>query len=593
MKRFFCVLAALLLILASLMPTPAAVPQHEGIARVTGAVQDCVGMDTAGAAVILFENGSRILYEGYGYADISARTLVTAQSCFEIGEISSLFVALGVHALADEGKVELDRDIAYYLPADFMKKLDLSHTVTLNDLLAGRAGFADRYFDLRYTDPSLVFDTLEQALLAEVPAQSEPTGNTYAYSRFGLTLAAFVLECASGTDYATYVSEKILTPLGMTNTVLAPHVQTAEKMAAGHTVKGEGSFAVVKDAGRSYSALWPADGAVSNAADLSLLLQYLLGSEMGEKILTPALENGVFQTGIAGLGVSGSVRAMRASVLHFSASLAIDPENGSAALVLCNTDDTALLDAPYAYCGFLSGAVAGSDNVVLPDPTEFEGEYILRTKTNGVLLSRGVKNIRISVDDTGMLLFGDKELVQIAPGIFADPADKAHAVLQFQTDIEGNVTGLITASGESYRVAEWQESNVIVNLLFVALSLGAVYFLLGGILALADALLSRARGERRPRAWRFTLPWVFASVSGLVVLIQILVCDRFGAATIASFRTACATISLIFVIGAVCGFVYALFTAFTVRRMTARVARSAIIYVLFLAVCGYWGVILI
>jgi hypothetical protein len=251
------------------------------------------------------------------------------------------------------------------------------------------------------------------------------------------------------------------------------------------------------------------------------------------------------------------------------------------------------LDAPYAYCGFRQGALLVSDGTPLPDPAQFAGEYILRSKKSGVLLSRGVKNIRISVDDTGVLLFGDKALVQVAPGIFADPADREVALLQFQMDIEGNVTGLITAMRESYRAADWKESNALVAVLFALLLIGAVYFLLGGALALADALLSRARDERHPRAWRFTLPWVFAGISSLVVLLQVLVCSRFGSATIASFRVACATVSLLFVIGAVCGFVYALFTGFTTRRMTARVARSALIYVLFLLICGYWGVILL
>ena len=108
-----------------------------------------------------------------------------------------------------------------------------------------------------------------------------------------------------------------------------------------------------------------------------------------------------------------------------------------------------------------------------------------------------------------------------------------------------------------------------------------------------NALLSRARRMRHPRAWRFTVPWVLAAVNALIVLVQILVCASFGTATIASFLTASATISLIFVIGATCGFVYALFTGFAVRRMTARVARSAGIYVLFLILCSYWGIILL
>ncbi len=593
MRRFFCAIMAFLLIAALLVPVAAVLPQHEGIARVTQTVHSAVGVDTPGAAVVLLENGARILYEGYGYADITARTLVTAETSFELGELSSLFVALAVQKLVAEQAVELDRDIAYYLPADFSKKLDLAHKITLNDLLSGYASFADRYFDLRYEDPSLVFDTLEEALLADVPAQTDVPGGFYAYSRFGITLAAFVVECVSGTDYATYVSEQILTPLGMTHTVLAPHVQEADKMAAGHVARGEGSFAVAKESGRTYSALWPADGALSNAADLSLLLQLLLNGGAGAQILLPSFENGVFQTGMAGLGVSGTLRGITAHTPRFSASLCLDFGNARAALVLCNTESSSLLNVPYEYCGFLEGVSGLNTGAALPDPAQYEGEYILRTKENGVLHARSAKNIRVSVDDAGMLFFGDRRLTQIAPGIFADPEEEGTAVLQFLTDVEGEVVGVITAMGESYRPARWVEKDAVVQILFIALTVGALYFLLGGVLALTDALLSRARGERHVRAWRFTLPWVMAAVNALIVLLQILVCTSFGTATIASFLSASSTVSLLFVIGAVCGFIYALFTGFTVRRMTGRVARSAGLYVLFLLLCGYWGIILL
>ncbi len=592
MRRFFCLTVAFLLIAVLLVPVAAVQPQHKGIASVTGAVQRCVGVDTPGAAVVMYENGTRILYEGYGYANIAARRLVTVETGFELGELSSLFVVLAVQKLVQEQALELDRDIAYYLPADFMKQLNLSYEITLQDLLMGRASFAERYFDLRYADPALTFDGLAPALLADVPEQLEPPGSFCAYSRFGITLAAFVVECVSGTDYATYVDEQILAPLGMTHTVLAPHTGEIDKMAAGHVKKEEGSFAIAKKNGRTYSALWPADGAVSSAADLSLLMAYLLNDEAGTQLLTPFLASGIFQSGVAGFEVSGAVRARSAGTPYFAASLCLDLEKGNAALVLCNNEETALISMPYEYCDFCRGAEWLSVGGVLPDPAQFEGEYILRQKTSGTLHGRTVKNLKVSVNDEGALFLGDKQLVQIAPGVFADPVASEIAVVQFLTNIEGEVSGMLLASGESYRPAQWTEKDGFATACFVLLTVGAIYFLIGGVLALVDALMSRARGDRHPRAWRFTLPWVLAAVNCLIVLVQILVCQSFGAATIASFLTASSTISLFFVICAVCGFVYALFTGFTTRRMTGRVARSAILYVLFLMLCGYWGIIL-
>jgi len=97
MKRFLCVCLTLCLLMVFCLPLSAVKPQHAGIDGFTQAVHACVGTDTPGAAAVLFENGNRILYEGYGYANIDARSLVTAETSFELGELSSLFVLLAVH----------------------------------------------------------------------------------------------------------------------------------------------------------------------------------------------------------------------------------------------------------------------------------------------------------------------------------------------------------------------------------------------------------------------------------------------------------------------------------------------------------------
>lgn len=592
MRRFFAIVLALIIITATVLPLSATEPGDARIAQVTAAVHSAVGKDTSGAAVVLLEGDTRLLFEGYGYADIEARSLITVESSFELGELSSLFVALAAQELVDRQMLELDRDIAYYLPADLMKDLDLSYVLTMNDLLSGRSGFSDRYVDLRYEDASLVFETLEEALLAKVPEQTRKPGISYAYSKFGITLAAYVVECVSGSDYQTFVTENILAPLGMTHTVLAPHSTTPEAMTSGHVDKGEGSFAVAAKKGRTYSALWPADGAVSNVVDLSLLLRRLLERTDAQAVCS-AFENGVFKTGMAGLGVSGTARGMTASTAHFSASLCFDTASGRAAVVLCNTANSSLTDAALSYCGFVEGVVGLGADGELPDPSQFEGEYVLLSKMSADLYGHEIKNVTVSTEEDGTLLFGEWRLVQIAPGIFAHADAPEIAVLQFLMDIEGEVSGVMTADGEQYRLADLWEGDLASSALMLLLIVGAAYLLLGGIFAFLDALISRAREVERPRAWRFTIPWMFAAVNALIVLIQVLVCRLCGGATIASFQTAVNTVALVATIGGTCGSAYALLTGFTVQGMTWRVARNGIIYVLFLMLSGYWGLSLL
>ncbi len=597
MKRL-CVCLLVLLLCTGLCMPAFAVPQNAMLHTATDAAKNAVGKDTPGAAVAVFEGGVRTLFEGYGYADITARTLVTAQTSFELGELSAIFVALAVQKLIEEGKAELDRDIAYYLPADFTKKLSLSHVITLRDLLTGGAGFAARKTDLRYDRASLCFDSLQEALLADVPAQINPPSRYHVPNAFELALAAFIVECIAGQPYADFVGEQILAPLGMENTVIDPRADTAiEAPATGHIATEEGVFATAAQQGRTYAALWPADGAISNLADLSLLLEFLLNDNVGAEVLSPAArnavcaivaENGIFQTGAAGLAVSGTARGLRAETPYFSAALCFDRASGKGAVVLCNVSDSALLALPDTLCGLSRGVLTPTDGK-LYDAEIFEGQYLPVYAVRGSLIGRDERNLHVTLDEDGTLLLDGKRLVQIAPAIFAD-ADKqdGRALVQFVLTVEGEVSELYTADGTCYRPAGFFEWDGVQTALFALLIVGALYFLAAGVIALIDAFLSRTNDEKRPRAWRFTLPWVLAALHALLTLLQ-----AFAGAGVASFYTATSVVALLCTIGATVGFVYALLTAFTKRGMTARVARSALLYVVFLLLSAYFGVILL
>lgn len=593
MKRF-CVVLLVLLLCAGLCLPVFAVPQNEMLHAATDAAKNAVGKDTPGAAVAVFEGGVRTLFEGYGYADITARTLVTAQTSFELGELSSLFVVLAVQKLVEEGKAELDRDIAYYLPADFTKELSLSHVITLRDLLTGGAGFAERLTDLRYERAALCFDNLRDALLACVPAQCNEPDLYHMPSAFEIGLAAFVVECIAEQPYADFVTEQFLTPLAMEHTLLDPHATDAvASPAVGHSRTDVGVFATAAQGGRTYAAIYPFDGAISNLADLSLLLAFLLNDTVGEGILSPAsrdavcaltAKNGVFAVGAAGLAVCGTARGLRGETPCFSASLAFDREGGKGAVVLCNVAKSALLSLPDTLCGLAHGASVPSGGT-LYDVALFEGQYLPVSATRGSLIGRGARNLHVALEGDRLLLDGQR-LSQIAPGIFAD--ESGLAVAQFTLTIEGELSELYTADGRCYRLAGFFERDGVQSALFVLLMIGAVYFLAAGVIALIDAFLSRTNDEKKPRAWRFTLPWVLAAVHALLVLLQ-----AFAGVTVTSFYTALSVVALLCTIGAALGFVYALVTAFTRRGMAARVARTGIFYVLFLALSAYFGVILL
>ncbi len=603
MKKAALLLAVLLLCSALLLPVSAATPKSAYVQAAVGAVGASLGKDTPGAAVILFENGVCSMREAYGYADIQGRTLTTALTSFELGELSSLFVALAAHTLADRGLLELDRDIAHYLPAGFVKKLDLQHAVTTNDLLWGRAGFASRTFDLHYDNERYCFATLDEALLADVPEQIAAPGTYFGVDAFSIGLAAYVVECVSGVRYAEYAGRAVLEPLGMKNTLLDPRAESEiNAPALGHISVGDGSFSLAADNGRSYGAIWPYDGAISTPADMERLLSFLCGNGV-EKVFSAAYresaqaitqKNGVFDVAPLGLSVSasaeGTVFSKSAQTSYFGASLAFSGDAKSAALVMTNTANSALLTLPEAIFGVLTGVAVAPG--YLPDPAGFVGFYGNALADRDSFVGRiSLKNSAVEayVNADGALCFGDMVLRQLAPGVFADAASGSdNAVLQFVTDAEGNVTAVLCADGKTLVPLSNDQHGVLATALLVVLLCVAFYFLLGGILGPVSNFFNE-----RPHAFRFVLPWIFLGLLGLLVLSQIAVAYGLGSAAFASFFTAFSVLSLLAAIGAVLSLLWAFFTAFTERGRTSRVVRTSVLYLVFLILCSYWQLIII
>ncbi len=592
MKRIVLVLLALWLCATALLPVAATEPSDPTVATVRKALADAVGTDTAGAAVVLLNGGERTMLEGVGYADIEKRIPVTADTAFELGELSGLFLLAAAHELTRKGDLDPDADIADYLPGDFMKKLALSYPVTLGDLLYGMAGFAGRTFDLRFEKDAYCFDTLEQALLSEVPRQIAEPGTFHAYSPFGLALAAYVIECVSGESYTEYLKGAILAPLGLDDTIVDPRADSDIPLAAkGHILAESGSFAPAERGGRSYGGLVPANGMISTPADLCALISYLLRSDVLDTWGTR--ENGVFSVGPVGLAVTERAVLLQAATLYFGGALAIDTVSDRACLVLFNTPGSTLSTLPAEAFSAAYGAYV-EEAGGLPDIKEFEGVYADATGEWESLVGRLFlkdANQKAKATDDGYLSFLGMTLRQIAPGVFADVDDESgRAVIQFLRDGEGDVTAVLHANGSSYLPVPFWRRAVPSLLLLGLLVVLCAYFLLGAVFGLAGAIRARIR-ERYDRPWRFLFPWLGSGLFALLCLLQLFVAATLGALAVPSFYSVISVLALVAIVLAVGAYLLAFFTAFTERGRTARVVYPAMLFVAVVLLSVYWGII--
>ena len=168
-----------------------------------------------GAVVVVVTSDATVFAEGYGFADIEAKKPFTADTTLvRPGSISKLFTGIAVMQLVDAGKLDLDRDVNFYI--DFaIPTPDGGVPVTLRRLLTHRAGFEEHFKGLFTRDREP--EPLGRWLAKSLPPRLFPNGDVEAYSNYGFALAGYIVERVSGEPYASYVQAHILDPLGMSH----------------------------------------------------------------------------------------------------------------------------------------------------------------------------------------------------------------------------------------------------------------------------------------------------------------------------------------------------------------------------------------
>jgi CubicO group peptidase (beta-lactamase class C family) len=162
---------------------------------------------------------------------------------FEIGSITKVFTATVLADMAREGLVGLDDPVQSHLP-DGVEMPVRGRAITLADLASQTSGLPRLPKGLlrralrEGSNPYASF-TVEH-LHAAVPATKprRAPGAKIAYSNYGPGLLGHVLALRAGTSYFDLVFERVLRPLGMTDTHIAVPDDKLERFAQGHNRRG-------------------------------------------------------------------------------------------------------------------------------------------------------------------------------------------------------------------------------------------------------------------------------------------------------------------------------------------------------------------
>lgn len=267
-----------------------------------------------GAVVLVARRGKVAYFESIGKLDAAAPAPMTKDAIFRIYSMSKPITTVAAMMLVEDGKLKLEDPISMYLP-EFarmtvgVEKPDASGTpslevvparrpITVQDLMRHTSGITYGFFG-----PGLVKKAYNDAninagdpdnkefseRIAKLPLAYQP-GTTWDYS-YSTDILGRVVEVVSGKSLFAFEKERLLDPLGMTDTSFYVTDSARQKRLA-EPLANDRNFGVGADISDPRIARkWESGGGgmVSTATDYAQFLQMLLngGTLDGRRYLGP------------------------------------------------------------------------------------------------------------------------------------------------------------------------------------------------------------------------------------------------------------------------------------------------------------------
>ena len=180
-----------------------------------------------GAVVVVVKDGQVLAQKGYGFADWDKGVPVDAKrTLFRPGSVSKLFTWVAVMQQVEQGKLDLDADLNKYL--DFKIPAHKNgKALTLRHAMQHTSGLEETARDLlTYADKG---PNLGAVLKGYVPPYVYEPGTTPGYSNYATALAGYIVERVSGLSFDDYIEQKVLHPIGMTQSTFRQPLPAALK----------------------------------------------------------------------------------------------------------------------------------------------------------------------------------------------------------------------------------------------------------------------------------------------------------------------------------------------------------------------------
>ncbi|MCL2497116.1 MAG: beta-lactamase family protein [Symbiobacteriaceae bacterium] len=292
----------------------------------------------------------------WGLRSRRGRSAVTPCSMFQAGSISKPVFATAVVRLAQQGKLDLDEDVANYLQGYTLPTFDaLPRKITLRLLLSHHAGLNLHGFAGYQQDQTI--PELVDILRGLPPANNLPLklimepATKWQYSGGGYLLAQKAVADALQLDYHTMLQEQVFQPFGM---VHSSYEQLYERQEEQEIVFGYNSYDRQLLDGYNIMPELSAAGLWTTPTDLANFGITIMKSLKGEAnplslasaqtLTTAVFDFSSYAVGFrVGTSVMGPIFGHGGSNHGYKANAVFCPANGSGFTMMINTDIGSIL----------------------------------------------------------------------------------------------------------------------------------------------------------------------------------------------------------------------------------------------------------
>ena len=224
-----------------------------------------------GVSVLVSRRGKVGYFRTTGMADIARGVAMSEDTLVRIYSMTKPLTSAAIMMLYEEGRFQLDDPITRFLPyfanqrvmaggnAVKMETVPAVRDITFRDLLTHTSGLSYGFMaatlvDAQYRALGVDFQTAEQSLgevvekAASVPLLAQP-GTAWNYS-IATDVLGHLVAVISGQSFDSFLRDRLLGPLGMTDTSFVVPAEKLPRFAANY-VPGAGGLTLLDDPGDS------------------------------------------------------------------------------------------------------------------------------------------------------------------------------------------------------------------------------------------------------------------------------------------------------------------------------------------------------